>query len=104
MTLLCVHIPGPAALAPSSSMFQRGDGPLLVALGFVKNDHVVLAISDLNLLESGERYGGTTVKENEENVVIVSWLAAACLRIQPFNRKDEEQHYSELELPCRNHY
>ena len=92
MPLLCVHISGPAALAPSSSLFQRGKGPLLVALVFVKTDDAVLAISNLDLLESGERYGEFTVKESEENVVIVSWLAAACLRIQPFNRKDEEQH------------
>ena len=84
--------------------FREGRSLLLVALDFVKNDDSVLAIFDLDLLESGERYGESTVKESEENVVIVSWLAAACLRIQPFNRKDEEQHYSELELPCRNHY
>ena len=45
---------------------------LLVALGFVKNDGVVLTISYLDLLESGERYGEFTVKEGEENVVIVS--------------------------------
>jgi hypothetical protein len=30
----------------------------LVALVFVKTDNAVLAISDLDLLESGERYGG----------------------------------------------
>ena len=64
----------------------------MVALGFVKNDDAVLAISNLDLLESGERFGEVAVKESKENVVIVSWLAAACLRIQPFNRKDEEQH------------
>ena len=96
MPLLCVHISGPAALAPSSSMFQRGEGPLLVALGFVKNDAVVLAISDLDLLGSRARYGEATRKGSKEVVVTVSWLAAACLRIQPFNCKDEEQHYSEL--------
>ena len=28
MPLLCVRISGPAALAPSFLMFQRGDGPL----------------------------------------------------------------------------
>jgi hypothetical protein len=36
-------------------MFQRGEGPLLVALGFVKNDTVVLATSVLVLLESRDR-------------------------------------------------
>ena len=45
---------------------------LLVALGFVKNDSTVLAISYLDLMESGERYGESTVKEGAENVVIVS--------------------------------
>jgi hypothetical protein len=45
---------------------------LLVALGFVKNDSAVLIIFYLDLLESGERYGESTVKEGEENVVIVS--------------------------------
>ena len=44
----------------------------MVALGFVKNDGVVLTISYLDLLESGERYGEFTVKEGEKNVVIVS--------------------------------
>jgi hypothetical protein len=44
----------------------------LVALGFLKNDGMVLTISYLDLLESGERYGESIVKEGEENVVIVS--------------------------------
>ena len=44
----------------------------MVALGFVKKDGVLLTISYLDLLESGERYGEFTVKEGEKNVVIVS--------------------------------
>ena len=44
----------------------------MVALGFVKNDGAVLTISYLDLLESGEKYGESTVKEGAENVVIVS--------------------------------
>ena len=44
----------------------------MVALGFVKNDGVVLTISYLDLLESGQRYGESTMKEGEENVLIVS--------------------------------
>ena len=44
----------------------------MVALGFVKNNGLVLTISYPDLLESGERYGEFTVKEGEENVVIVS--------------------------------
>jgi hypothetical protein len=71
MPLPCVHIPGPAALAPSSSMFQGGKDHLLVALGFVKNDDAVLAISNLDLMESRERFGEFTAKESKENVVIV---------------------------------
>ena len=96
MPLLCVHRSGPAALAPSSSMFQRGEGPLLVALGFVKNDAAVPVVPALDLLESRDKLGVAARKESEELVVTVSWLAAACLRTQPFNRKDEEQQYSEL--------
>ena len=46
----------------------------MVYLGFVKNDVSVLAISDLDLQECRERYGESTVKESEENVVIVSLI------------------------------
>jgi len=96
MPLLCVHGPGPTALAPSSSMFQRGEGPLLVALGFVKNDTAAHAIPVLDLLGCRDELGVAARKESEELVVTVTWLAAACLRTQPFNRKVEEQHLSEL--------
>jgi hypothetical protein len=43
----------------------------MVALSFVKNDDAVLAISNLDQLESGERYGEFPIKESKENVVIV---------------------------------
>ena len=96
MPLLCVHRSGLAALAPSFFTFQRGEGPLLVALGFVKKDTADLTIPVLDLLESRDEVGAAARKEIEERVVTVSWLAAACLRTQPFNRKDEEQQHPEL--------
>ena len=96
MPLLCVHRSGLAALAPSFFTFQRGEGPLLVALGFVKKDTADLTIPVLDLLESRVETGAAACKESEELVVTVSWLAAACLRTQPFNRKDEEQQHPEL--------
>ena len=96
MPLLCVHRSGLAALAPSFFTFQRGEGPLLVALGFVKKDTADLTIPVLDLLKSRVETGEAACKESEEIVVTVSWLAAACLRTQPFNRKDEEQQHPEL--------
>ena len=96
MPLLCVHRFGLAALAPSFFTFQRGEGPLLVALGFVKKDTADLTIPVLDLLKSRVETGVAACKESEEIVVTVSWLAAACLRTQPFNRKDEEQQHPEL--------
>jgi len=96
MPLLCVHTLDPQHWHLPPLVFQRGEGPLLVALGFVKYDATVLAVSVLDLLESRVGYGGAVRKESEEIVVTVSWLAAACLRTQPFDRKDEEQHLSEL--------
>ena len=96
MPLLCVRITGPAALAPSSLMFQRGEGPLLVASGFVKDDTAANTMPVLDLLGSRDELGVAARREIEEQVVTVSWLAAACLRTQPFNRKDEEQQHSEL--------
>ena len=96
MPLLCVHRFGLAALAPSFFTFQRGEGPLLVALGFVKKDTADLTIPVLDLLDSRVETGVAACKESEELVVTVSWLAAACLRTQPFNRKDEEQQHPEL--------
>ena len=47
-------------------MFQRWKGPLLVALGFVKDGAMVLAISVLDLLEGRDRYGEANRKESEE--------------------------------------
>ena len=96
MPLLCVRSSGLAALTPSSLTFQRGKGPLLVAFGFVKDDTAACTIPVLALLWSRDEVGAAARKEIEERVVTVSWLAAACLRTQPFNRKDEEQQHPEL--------
>ena len=96
MPLLCVHSSGLAALASSSLTFQRGEGPLLVAFGFVKDDTAAYTIPVLDLLGSRDEVGVAAWKEIEERVVTVSWLAAACLRTQPFNRKDKEQQHPEL--------
>ena len=68
----------------------------MVALGFVKKDTADLTIPVLDLLKSRVETGVAACKESEEIVVTVSWLAAACLRTQPFNRKDKEQQYPEL--------
>ena len=72
MPLLCVHRSGLAALAPSFFTFQRGEGPLLVALGFVKKDTADLTIPVLDLLESRVETGAAACKESEELVVTVS--------------------------------
>ena len=88
MPLLCVRISEPAALAPSSLM--------LVASGFVEDDTAAYTIPFLDLLGSSDKFGVAARRKIAEQVVTVSWLAAACLRTQPFNRKDEEQQHSEL--------
>ena len=72
MPLLCVHRSGLAALAPSFFTFQRGEGPLLVALGFVKKDTADLTIPVLDLLDSRVETGVAACKESEELVVTVS--------------------------------
>ena len=72
MPLLCVHRSGLAALAPSFFTFQRGEGPLLVALGFVKKDTADLTIPVLDLLKSRVETGVAACKESEEIVVTVS--------------------------------
>ena len=68
----------------------------MVAFGFVKEDTAVHTIPVLDLLGSRIEIGVAARKESEELVVTVSWLAAACLRTQPFNRKDKEQQHPEL--------
>ena len=72
MPLLCVHSSGLAALAPSSLTFQRGEGPLLVAFGFVKDDTAACTIPVLDLLWSRDEVGAAARKEIEERVVTVS--------------------------------
>jgi len=73
MPLLCVHTLDPQHWHLPPLVFQRGEGPLLVALGFVKYDATVLAVSVLDLLESRVGYGGAVRKESEEIVVTVSY-------------------------------
>ena len=57
MPLLCVRSSGPPALAPSFFTFQRGEGPLLVAFGFVKDDTAAYTIPVLDLLGSRDEVG-----------------------------------------------
>jgi len=74
---LCVHRSGPAALEPSS-IFQigPGEGPLFVAIGFVKIDTAVHAIPVLDLLDGRDKLGVAARKESEELVVTVSHCGA----------------------------
>ena len=72
MPLLCVHRFGLAALAPSFFTFQRGEGPLLVAFGFVKEDTSDHTIPVLDLLGSRDEIGVAARKERKELVVTVS--------------------------------
>ena len=72
MPLLCVRSSGLAALTPSSLTFQRGEGPLLVAFGFVKDDTAACTIPVLALLWSRDEVGAAARKEIEERVVTVS--------------------------------
>ena len=74
MPLQCVHRFELAALAPSSLTFQRGEGPLLVAFGFVKEDAAVHTIPVLDLLGSRIEIGVAARKESEELVVTVSLI------------------------------
>ena len=71
MPLLCGRKSGPAALAPSSLMFQRGEGPLLVASGFVKYDTTAYTIPVLDLLGSRDEIGVAARRKIEEQVVSV---------------------------------
>jgi len=52
-------------------MFQRGEGPLFVAFGFVKIDTAVHAIPVLDLLEDRDELGVAARKESEELFVTV---------------------------------
>ena len=65
MPLLCVRSSGPPALAPSFFTFQRGEGPLLVAFGFVKEDTAAYTIPVLDLLGSRDEVGVAARKERE---------------------------------------
>ena len=80
MPLLCVHSSGLAALAPSSLTFQRGEGPLLVAFGFVKEDTAAYTNSILDLLGSRDEVGVAARKEIEgascDCVVVGSGLSS----------------------------
>ena len=80
MPLLCVHRFGLAALAPSFFTFQRGEGPLLVVFGFVKNDTAAYTIPVLDLLGSRDEVGVAARKEIEgascDCVVVGSGLSS----------------------------
>ena len=55
-------------------MFQRGEGPLLVASGFVKDDTAANTMPVLDLLGSRDELGVAARREIEEQVVTVSLL------------------------------
>ena len=80
MPLLCVRSSGPPALAPSFFTFQRGEGPLLVAFGFVKEDTAAYTIPVLDLLGSRDEVGVAARKETEgascDCVVVGSGLSS----------------------------
>ena len=97
MPLLCVQMTWTCSIDTFLfNVSERGEPPVGGIRILVQDDYEVIAFPDVGQPEVRVEHGGAKRNESKELVVPVSWLAAACLRTQPFNRKDKEQQHPEL--------